>query len=424
MPRRTVVDPRFGARMRALRDERGLSLRSLERPTLSSKSELHKIETGLTKPNADTAELIDAALGAGGELAALVQQQTGAVLPRREFLGVAAGATVAMVPAMDHLVAGRRIGGELVDQLLLKTARLRRLDDFVGGADTYLMFADEVCVTRSLLREGSYLETTGRQLLAVLAEQAQLAGWAAFDAGWHTEAYEMYSLSLQAARDATEPALAGNAMAFIGYQRLTMGRSAVDDLTAACDTADRTATPVVRTLLHCRRAWAHANEGQAAEAQQHLDQALTALREPAGRPEPDWVYWVDELEYEIMTGRCWAALRRPLRAINALESAMRSYKDTHGRDKALYLSFLADAYVDTNEIEKACSVASRAMDVSAGVGSIRPRQRLEAVLRRMDGSAQCVNELRAKAAEWASLRQLSAAPTPGTAMIPQPSAPR
>jgi transcriptional regulator with XRE-family HTH domain len=74
MRRRTVVDPRFGVRMRMLREERGRSLRDLEQPTLSSKSKLHNIETGATAPSLETARLIDDALQAGGALVAMVRQ--------------------------------------------------------------------------------------------------------------------------------------------------------------------------------------------------------------------------------------------------------------------------------------------------------------------------------------------------------------
>jgi transcriptional regulator with XRE-family HTH domain len=82
MRRRTVVDPRFGMRMRMLREERGRSLRDLELPTLSSKSKLHNIETGATAPSLETARLIDDALQAGGELVAMVNEPGGHRLDR------------------------------------------------------------------------------------------------------------------------------------------------------------------------------------------------------------------------------------------------------------------------------------------------------------------------------------------------------
>ncbi|QSB14157.1 helix-turn-helix transcriptional regulator [Natronosporangium hydrolyticum] len=409
--------------MRELRKQRNISFRDLARLTLASKSKLYQIETGRVVPDAETAQLIDNALNACGDLARLAQLgqegQPAPLLPRREFLGVAASA-VALAPLMDHLKAGRQLGGNLVRQLLMNTARLRRLDDYFGGADTYELFAEEVEATALLLHEGSYPEATGRQLLALLSEQAQLAGWAAFDAGWQPQARHMYELSLQAAQEAGDPSLTGNAFAFLGYQRLTVGEPPIEDLTAACEWAERGSPPKVRTLLHCRRAWAHANIGDASQTQRHLDIAADALTVSAQAAEPDWVYWVDGLEHDIMTGRCWAALRRPLRAIKALEDALDCYDDTHGRDKGLYLSFLADAYLEANEIEQACAVASKAMDLCAGVGSVRPHERIRNLIGRMEPVQPAVADLRTRAEQVFNLRQLSAPPTGRTAVTLQP----
>lgn len=401
------VDPQFGARMGRLREQRGMSFRRLARASLTSKSLLHDIEHAAARPTRDTAQRIDDALEAGGDLVAVAYPPAPTVLPRQDFIGGVAGTGL-------MLASTRRLGPTDIDRLLQRTARLRRVDDFLGGADTFFMFEGDVGATLALLRGGSYTQDTGRRLLAVLAEQAQLAGWAAFDAGWHTRSRTLFEQSLSAGQDAGDTSLVGNAMAFMGYQEATLGRTAVDELTAACETADREATPVVRTLLHCRRAWAHAVEGQAAETEEHLDLALAALHEPSDRPEPDWVYWVDDLEHLIMTGRCWAMLGRPIRGIAALTEVMRRYDDTHARDKSLYLSFLAAAYLDANEVEQACEITHRAMDLSTGVASVRPRERILGVVRQLDPAGpQCVTDLRARAVEWVSQgRTLSSGPSP------------
>jgi hypothetical protein len=46
--------------------------------------------------------------------------------------------------------------------------------------------------------------------------------------------------------------------------------------------------------------------------------------------------------------------------VAVLESTLDRYDDTHARDKALYLTWLADAYLDANEVERGCAVAARA----------------------------------------------------------------
>lgn len=54
-----------------------------------------------------------------------------------------------------------------------------------------------------------------------------------------------------------------------------------------------------------------------------------------------------------MTGRCWAGLGRPLRAVPLLEDVLEGFDDAHARDKALYSCWLADAYVTAGEPEEA-----------------------------------------------------------------------
>jgi transcriptional regulator with XRE-family HTH domain len=402
---------RFARRLRELRTARGWPLREMAKRYHGSSSQVHDFETGRKRPVRRTAQALDDALGALGELVGILYPPEPAVLPRPETADAQPRVTV---------TPGRRIGDDTIRIMLSRTARRRRLDDYLGGGDTFRRFAADVEATADLVRTASYSSSTGARLFAVLAEQAQLAGWAAFDAGWHGQAHDLYAMSLTAAREANDPALTGNAQAFIGYQRLALGRCAVDDLTAACDAASAGTTPVVRALLHLRRAWAHANEGDGAAAEKHLDLAQAALHEPASSPEPDWVYWVDDLEHEIMTGRCWAVLRRPIRAIEALRSVMRRYDDTHARDKALYASFLADALFDANEVDEACAVTERAMDLSAGVASVRPQQRLLAVVRRIDPAVDGprARDLHSRAAEWVmQARTLTAEATPGSEPI-------
>jgi transcriptional regulator with XRE-family HTH domain len=418
-----MVDQQFGARLRQLRSQRGLTLRELAKLALSSKSHLHEFETSAAYPNIDTAKRIDTALGARGELVAMIACPSQSPAPSSEQIADDANGTLIGAPRLQYLAGGRRrVGAGVPAQLLTRTARLRRLDDFLGGADTFRTYAAEVDATSELLREGVYSKATGRALLAVVAEQAQLAGWAAFDAGWHADAERLYRLSLGAAQDAGSTALAGNALAFLAYQLLAFGQSGVDAATAAVDTARGDATPAVRALLHERLAWAHAIAGHADQSAEHLDLSETALQQPAQGPEPDWVFWVDDVELQIMTGRCWSVLHRPLRAITALEAALARYADTHARDKALYLTWLAQAYLDANEIDHACAVAGRAIDLVTGVGSVRPLHRITSLMSRLDEhqALPAVAELRVRAAEWVRLAPTLTPPAIASTQPPRP----
>jgi tetratricopeptide (TPR) repeat protein len=244
--------------------------------------------------------------------------------------------------------------------------------------DTYCVYVNEEAATEKLIKSASYSSGTARALTGVLAEQAQMAGWAAFDAGRYTDSRRHYRLALSAARESGDPGLEGNSLAFMAYEK-------ADSQTAAESTrvAGAAATPRVRALLHERLAWAYAVAGRASAAERALDQAAAAVNEPTSGPEPDWVFWVDPLEIDIMTGRCFAELGRPARAVPVLEDALARYDDIHSRDKALYITWLARALLDADEPERAAAVTEHALDLASGVGSVRPGKRIRDVLQRL-----------------------------------------
>lgn len=306
---------------------------------------------------------------------------------RRDFLRVSAiGAGATLVPSdqLDGLLGGGRVGADVPEMLARRTARLRRLDDVLGGGDTARIYLAECQATKSILRNGSYTTATEKRLLAILAEQTQQAGWAAFDAGDHAAAESLYKESHALAKQVADPALAGNALAFLAYQ--TIGNdpiAAVQVAEASCARTGSEVPATVTALLHERRAWAHAVAGNATEADKALTAAQVALADSRPEPQPDWSSWVDDRELKIMAGRCWTELRRPLRAVPLLEDALRGFDDAHSRDKALYSCWLADAYLMAGEVEAAAGIAEQVLSLSTGVASVRPRQRLEPILRQL-----------------------------------------
>ncbi|WP_225843505.1 helix-turn-helix domain-containing protein [Streptomyces albus] len=316
--------------------------------------------------------------------APLTSEKNGVTVRRRTFFEAATStglvATLPSIAKRDD--APKRLGTADVEALRTRTARLRRLDDVLGGGDTYRVYLGEYQHTKSLLRSASYSRTTGQELVSVLAEQAQQAGWAAFDAGKGADAAGLYKESHAAAGEAGNSALLGNSLAFLAYQTIAEDKAAAVRIASRSCETNTSGTPFrVRALLHERRAWACAVAGMQNETEKALAAAREALEESSdGEWQPDWAAWVDSTELDIMSGRCWTELRRPLRAVPILEQALARYDDAHARDKALYLSWLADAYLTAGEVEQAATVAARALDLSSGVASIRPRRRLAPVL--------------------------------------------
>ncbi len=311
----------------------------------------------------------------------------GEAVRRRDFLRASLAGATAVAGFSEMLSDGayRRVGSDFPAMLRSRTARLRKLDDVLGGGDTYRLYLAEYESTRSLVKKASSSTVVEKELLTILAEQAQQAGWAAFDMGDQANAERLYKDSHAIAVEAAHAALAGNALAFLAYQTLpndpVVGVALAEQ---SCVTAGGQAPASVRALLHERRAWAHAVAGNAGAADAALGIAQEALAGDDGQAQPDWSRWVDRQELLIMTGRCWTELRRPLRAVPVLVDVLKDFDDTHARDKALYSSWLAESYLIAGEIEQAATTTTQILKISAGVASVRPRQRIQPILAQLE----------------------------------------
>ncbi|MEU3507281.1 helix-turn-helix transcriptional regulator [Streptomyces longwoodensis] len=284
---------------------------------------------------------------------------------------------------------GGRVGMGQVDDLQQRMHSLRLADDFLAGGDLMRPALRELRKAVRIYREHSYTDLTGRQLLVQIGELAQIAGWIASDAGQHEEAERIYRLGLSAATQAEDHTLAGNLAGSLAYQLSNTGREieGLDLARAALDAAGLDAPPKARALYLDRVAWAHTKAGGSENAQQAMralgeaSEALSADSE--GTESPAYLYWVDAGELQVMESRVYTELRRPLRAVPLLRDVLGRYDETHTRELALYLSWLAVAYADANEPEEAAATAERVINLSADVASERTAERVKVVLARL-----------------------------------------
>lgn len=316
---------------------------------------------------------------------------------RRDFLR--ASGSLALSGLLGSVLGDTGSNAATIDvatDLSNRLTSLRRLDDTLGGADTYRLYNAEAELSARILQGSTASDVVQRALLAVHAEQSQQAGWAAFDAGWHEQAREHFRRSHAAALESGDPGLAGNALAFHAYQLIALGKPARAISEKSVQAAGQDGVdPGVRALLYSRAAWTFALNGDADTTARCLGLAEEA-HAVAGARTPDYAAWIDADELAIMTGRCWSELRRPLRAVPVLESALGRYSDAHARDKALYSSWLAQSYADAGEVEQAAETIEASLRVMGNVASVRPRQRLAEVAARLGqhhGDVPAVREL-------------------------------
>ena len=301
-------------------------------------------------------------------------------------------------PQVFERRSGRRIGDDLLSTLEERVKELRLLDDRLAGGDTHELVSRELSATLMLLDDSSYTEMIGRRLLSIAGELAQLAGWVMSDAGLHDRAARYYILGVRAAHSAGNRAVAANNLSSLAYQLANVGRpdEAILLARSAVSGAQHEA-PLVQALLLERVGWAHATAGEARQAEYALGQAQEALdRAAASYDSPSWLYWLDRREADVMAGRCFTELRRPLKAVPILETTTASYPAEAPRELALYLSWLAVAYADAHEIEESCRTAQRVLTLSQDVHSARITERLNVILNRLDkhSNTQAVRELK------------------------------
>ncbi|BCB82617.1 hypothetical protein Pflav_090270 [Phytohabitans flavus] len=210
-----------------------------------------------------------------------------------------------------------------------------------------------------------------RRLLGLLAEAAQLTGWLVADAGDPAGALAAYRTALAAAADAGDRPLAAHVLGSASHLLAGHGdpRGALLLARSGMAGAGRAAPATLRALLLHRVAFAAALCGERRAAHDALGQAATAAarRDPA--QDPPWLYWLDEAELSAMTGRCMAALGRPLRAEPLLTAAVS--RTGQPRTAALYGAWLARVCLDLGEVERAGEVAGDALLDAVRSGSAR-----------------------------------------------------
>lgn len=395
----------FGEMLRRLRAEQDeMSLRELARRAHLDPGHLSRVQNEIRRPSPEVAAALDDALSADGALKA-VAKEAPAAAPRLAVdtwthadADELAHGLLATPPTADNALrlahewriseppqvyrrrAGRRIGPAAVAEVEQRVHHLRQMDDHLGGPDTRPLVIRELEATLALLRECSYTDVEARRLLAVTGELCQLAGWVTADTGDVADAGRLYLLGVRAAHAAGDHAGAASNLSSYAYQATNVSDpyQAVVLARSAARGADH-GTGAVRALMWERVAWAHAKTGQAGPTSRALGVVEDAYAEGQVDADPAWTYWLDEDEISIMAGRCWTELGRPMRAVPLLEDVTSRFPDDRARELALYLTWLAAAYIQANEIEQAATTAGRALKFARQVSSTRSAERVEHV---------------------------------------------
>ncbi|SFT61504.1 Tetratricopeptide repeat-containing protein [Actinopolyspora lacussalsi subsp. righensis] len=288
---------------------------------------------------------------------------------------------VSASPMLVQTHSGRRVGSSLATELESRVVELRHLDDTVSSEELSPVISKELAETESLVRTASFTEPVGRRLFTAVGELSQLAGWVASDAGQYRQAQNFYLSGVAAANEAQDRVLGAQLLSSLSYQIANVGNPADAALLARTAVQGaQEATPVVRTLLLERVAWASAKTGDAEATWRVLDQVDDSY-EQRGSVEPEWVYWLNRAEIDVMAGRCMIELGKPQEAEPLLSAAIATYPPEHAREVALYRSWLAESYARAGDFDAAREALEQARSYGSEMPSVRSNTRFEVVER-------------------------------------------
>jgi transcriptional regulator with XRE-family HTH domain len=368
LPASTSDPGDLAARLRAAREAAGHSLAGMAALTHFSKPYLGLVETGRRTVTPEVVDRYQQVLGVP------IGTPQDPVRLAHEWL-------VGDQPAALHLAAGRRIGGALVGKLETRVVELRHLDDTVSSAQLVPLVLAELDQAQQLTRQASYPDPLSTRLLTVVGELAQLAGWVASDAGRYQQAQRLYLSGVTAAQAAGERPLGAQLLSSLAYQIANTGKR--DDallIARSAVTGAADATPLVRALLLERLAWAAARAHDSDTARRALDGVDDGYAErSAGIAEPEWVYWLDRAEIDVMAGRCLIELGHPADAEPLLTRALARYDHSHIRENALYQTWLSEGYAKAGDLDAARSILDQVRATAARADSVRLRRRIDAV---------------------------------------------
>ncbi|MFF5264612.1 hypothetical protein ACFY4C_37290 [Actinomadura viridis] len=314
---------------------------------------------------------------AEGTLRALRAVTEAGDMDRRMFLMLVGSAATS--PAHEWLIAhtagpgaartaGTRVPLEVVDHLDRITARLRRMDDQLGGGQLLELVHHHLRYVTGLLKQHSYTEVVGRRLHSTVAELLRLAGFISFDSGLHPRAQRYWIAALHAAQAAGDRALGANVLGFWSCQAKDIGqiREAVT-LAQTARAGYGGASPEITAILELRVAEAHANDKAVTQAREAIDAAFEALTKAPSSGAPDWCYWMDEAQAHAQAGYCYLKLGDHTRARGHLRHGLTLQDTTYSREGALRHILLAITYLQQPhpELDQALTHGSLALDALA-----------------------------------------------------------
>lgn len=389
---------RFGAELRRLRQDAGMTLQVFADAVNYSKGHLCKIERGDKPPTMDLARRCDTLFETDGQLQRMVRPRRrtetgGPAVARRDAIATGVGSFLAVTltgSGKDPAASGKDASGPgtsgPVDEAALPTIALfrdqlhqmRQLGQGVAPGALLPVLRTQTAAATSLAARASGVTRAG--LLVIAARFAEYTGWMAQEAGDTAAALRWTDEAVDLARAGGDDQLADYALVRRALVTFYDGNAA--ETVGLAQRAQRSALPPrIRGLAAQREAQGHALAGDEKACLRGLERAR-ALLDAADQPSDTPVLGTTNLAdpVSMATGWCLHDLGRPREAAAVLDRECRRIPPHALRTRTRYGLRSALAHAASGEVERSCEVAHELL----GLMHIAPSATVRADVHRLD----------------------------------------
>ncbi|MEU9382163.1 sporulation protein [Streptomyces sp. NPDC048279] len=300
---------------------------------------------------------------------------------------------------------------EEVAALHRAVAAIRHGDSRYGGGSAQAQAAAHLLDQWALpLFSRSLPATRERELCAICAELARLAGWAALDTGRHAAARRHFDRALYWARAADDPDAIAYVLATMALHAALYGRpaTALDMIQGALGPGTHHARTRVLAFTRLIEARAHARASDARSASTSLAAAERLL--DAARPEdaPDWLDFFTHPRLAADAAEIYRDLGNSKVCFTWHDQAESMAPNAFTRSVGMRLTVVATAHLKAGDLEQSLALGHRSVDMLRQVDSRRAR---DYVLRLVTGLAPH-RDLRTVSAFLTRVRQELSTPAP------------
>ena len=362
----------FGKEIRRLMAEQRVGLRELARQVHYDPGYLSKVVNDRKAVSGTLARRLDAALDAGGVLAAF------RTIPNLRGTFVS--------DDLERLILAARRPKRLDREIIRSLAEVLAAEHRLAGQVDYVQMlkavAAQLSVVGNLTREAR--APLRGEVLGIAGQYAQFAGWLNALAGRLAVANAWYDRALGWAAESGDADMTATTLVLKAGAAWLGGK--VGPLIGLSQAAQRGTAPgaEVRALAAQLEAWGHALAGDGDNAHQKLDEAASLMENAAGDPEggPPWVYCSSPAYLALHRGLAYLYLDQNARAVEWLSAGLTEMPPEPGQSQfiARYLMRLAAAHAREDDPEQACSVAAQAALIARRTGSSRLRAQLDRLL--------------------------------------------